>query len=102
MSADGWRWVFYFDAIFFGASSGFLTMIFYSPPLTHLRRENSIKSEFQPVDYIGIILLLLGVIGLVVSLMWGGDAYVWRSSRVLALLILGVVFLIAFGHYGKP
>ncbi len=100
MSADGWRWVFYFDAIFFGVS-GLLIMVFYNPPPTRLRRENTILLEFQSVDYIGIILLLLGVVGLVTSLTWGGNAYAWDSSRVLSLLILGIVFLIAFCLYGE-
>lgn len=100
MSADGWRWVFYFDAIFFGVSS-LLMLVFYNPPPTRLRRENTIMSEFKSVDYIGIFLLLLGVVGLVTSLTWGGNAYAWKSSRVLSMLILGVAFLIAFGLYGE-
>lgn len=100
MSADGWRWVFYFDAIFFGVS-GLLICIFYNPPLTRLRRESSIMSEFKSVDYIGTLLLLLGVVGLVTSLTWGGNAYAWDSSRVLAMLVLGVAFLVLFCLYGK-
>ncbi|TVY85828.1 Efflux pump, partial [Lachnellula willkommii] len=98
LSVNGWRWVFYFDAIFFGIS-GLLILIFYNPPPTYLHRESNIMSRFKGIDYIGILLLLLGVVGLVTSLTWGGNAYPWDSSRVLAMLILGVVFLIAFGLY---
>lgn len=58
-------------------------------------------SEFKSVDYIGTLLLLLGVVGLVTSLTWGGNAYAWDSSRVLAMLVLGVAFLVLFCLYGK-
>lgn len=97
---DGWRWVFYFDAIFFGIS-GLLIFIFYKPPPTLLRRENGVLSEFKSVDYVGVLLLLAGVAGLVTSLTWGGNAYPWSSGRVIALLVLGIVLLFAFCVYGK-
>ena len=99
MSADGWRWVFHFNAIFYGLS-GLLVMITYNPPPTLLRRENSIGAELRSVDYFGILLLLCGVIGIVTSLTWGGNAYPWKSARVIAMLVVGVAFLIGFGLYG--
>jgi hypothetical protein len=100
MSISGWRWVYFFDAIFYGVS-GLLVLIIYNPPPTLLRRQNSINFEIQTIDFFGILLLLCGVVGIITSLTWGGNAYLWNSAHVLSMLILGVIFLIGFCLYGK-
>lgn len=101
MSADGWRWAYFFNAIFFGVS-GISVMLLYKPPATRLRRENSTCDVLRSMDIIGISLLLCAVIDLVTSLTWGGNAYSWSSARVIALLVLGSVFVVIFGLYGMP
>ncbi|CZR69618.1 related to potential drug facilitator PEP5 [Phialocephala subalpina] len=98
ISISGWRWVYYFDAIFYGVSA-LLVMIVYNPPPTLLRCENSIDSQIRSVDYFGILLLLCGVVGIITSLTWGGNAYPWTSAQVLAMLILGGFLLMGFGLY---
>jgi hypothetical protein len=100
MSVSGWRWVYYFNAVFFGLS-GLLVLLFYRPPPTLLRRENAVMSEIRTVDYFGISLLLAGAIGVVLYLTWGGNAYAWNDAHVLATLVLGVAFLVGFCLYGK-
>lgn len=100
MSANGWRWVYYFNAIFFGVSAlliGFL----YRPPPTKLRRETSIMAELKSLDLIGTALLLCGVIGVVLSLTWGGNVYAWSNPRVVATLVIGLILLVGFCLYGK-
>lgn len=99
MSIGGWRWVYYFNSIFYGLS-GLLIMIFYDPPPTLLRRVNSIGSEIRSVDYLGLLFLLCGVAGIVTSLTWGGNAYPWASAHVLAMLVIGLAFFFAFCFYG--
>lgn len=99
MSADGWRWVYYFDAIVF-ALSGLLIAIMYRPPPTKLRREMSTMAEIMSVDAVGAGLLLCGIICIVTSLTWGGNAYAWNSSHVIATLVVGIVILICFVCYG--
>ncbi|KAF5009461.1 hypothetical protein FDECE_4315, partial [Fusarium decemcellulare] len=97
-STDGWRWVYYFNAIFFGSCA--LSMVaLYHPPPTRLRRENSVKDSIKSVDLAGIALFLCGVIPIVVSLTWGGHAYPWDSPRVVSLLVVGIVFVVGFGVY---
>ncbi|KIX05574.1 uncharacterized protein Z518_06446 [Rhinocladiella mackenziei CBS 650.93] len=56
-------------------------------------------SGWRWVYYIGILLLVLGVVGVVTLLTWGGNAYPWKSARVIAMLAVGVVLLIVFGLY---
>lgn len=99
MSVSGWRWVYYFNAIFFGIS-GLLILILYKPPPTFLRRENSIMEEVRSVDYTGILLLLLGAVGIVTALTWGGNAYDWNDAHVIAMLVVGIALLIGFCLYG--
>ncbi|KAI1629102.1 major facilitator superfamily domain-containing protein [Exophiala viscosa] len=98
MSTEGWRWVYYFNAIFFGLCA-VLIAVAYRPPPTKLRRENSISNELKSVDAIGTITLLLGVVGVVTALTWGGNIYSWSSARVIAMLVVGVCFLVGFGFY---
>ena len=99
MSGDGWRWVYYFNAIFFGSSSVLMSGL-YRPPPTRLFREFSIAEMLKSIDFVGITLLLASVIGLVMSLTWGGHTYPWDSSRVVALLVAGSGLLVAFCIYG--
>lgn len=98
MSIGGWRWVYYFNAIFFGFSA-LSILVFYRPPPTKLRRELTTATEIRSLDFLGIPLLLLGVIGVVIALTWGGNAYPWGSARVIAFLVVGIAFLAAFGFY---
>jgi cobalamin synthase len=100
MSVSGWRWVFYFNAICF-AVSGAAICLLYNPPPTRLGRENSTISQIKSVDYIGIAFLLLAVVGIITSLTWGGNAYPWNSSRVIAFLVIGVLFLGFLAIYGR-
>lgn len=73
----------------------------YSPPPTKLRREYSVRSSIATVDYLGIVILLLGAICIVTSLTWGGNQYSWNDAHVVALLVVGVVSLVVFGCYGR-
>ncbi|RTE76899.1 hypothetical protein BHE90_008629 [Fusarium euwallaceae] len=99
-SSSGWRWVYYFNGIFFGVVAVFL-FVFYNPPPTKLRRENTTSEALKSIDFAGVGLFLCGIIPLVVALVWGGHAYPWDSSRVVALLVLGSLFLVGFGVYEK-
>ena len=100
MSSAGWRWVYYFNAIFF-ALCALAILALYNPPPTRLRREHSTREIIKSIDFIGIFLLLSGVVTIVISLTWGGHTYGWSSGPVLAPLITGATLLIAFGLYGK-
>ena len=100
MSSDGWRWVYYFNTIFFGSCAlGILAL--YNPPPPRLRREHTTREIVKSIDVVGIFLLLAGVVTIVVALTWGGHTYPWSDSRVVAPLVVGAASLIAFGLYGR-
>jgi hypothetical protein len=60
----------------------------HRPPPTKLRRELTTATEIRSLDFLGIPLLLLGIIGIVIALTWGDNTYAWGSSQVIAFLLL--------------
>lgn len=54
------------------------------------------KEQIRQMDLPGTALLLPGVICLLLALQWGGTNYAWKNGRIIALLVLAVVFLAGF------
>ncbi|KAG0646392.1 Core trichothecene cluster (CTC) 12 [Hyphodiscus hymeniophilus] len=97
-SHAGWRWCGLLCALW--ATVGFfLTLIFYFPP----PRVNSLgltnKEIISQIDFVGGFLSISGMILFMAGMQWGGYQYKWSSVHVLAPLILGAVFLIAFAFW---
>ncbi|PKY02248.1 putative MFS drug efflux pump [Aspergillus campestris IBT 28561] len=93
---SGWRYV----GAFCGAWSGFgllVTILFYFPP-PRVNSEGLNKWEtIKRIDFIGGFLSIVGLILFMAGMQWGGYQYDWTSAHVLAPLILGFAFLVAFG-----
>jgi EmrB/QacA subfamily drug resistance transporter len=81
-----WRWIFYVN-IPVGAVALF---VIASQVPGHLRRVH------HDIDYLGIILLSVGVTGLVLLTSLGGVTYAWGSGPIIACGTGGVLFLLAF------
>lgn len=47
-------------------------------------------------DPIGTAFLLPGLVLLLLALQWGGTEYAWSSTRIVVLLVLGLLLLVAF------
>lgn len=54
------------------------------------------KQKLAQLDGLGLITLLGGIVCLLLALEWGGTAYAWSSSRIIALLVIAIVLLICF------
>ncbi|EAU32596.1 conserved hypothetical protein [Aspergillus terreus NIH2624] len=97
-SSSHWRNV----GAFCAAWSGFgllITILFYFPP-PRVNSQGLTRWEIvSRVDYVGGFLSIVGLILLMAGMQWGGYQYPWSSAHVLAPLILGVVFLIAFAFW---
>lgn len=96
-----WRWGFKVLAILEGVVAVIVTL-FYNPPPTRFRRQQTIANLLKSIDFIGIGLLTGGAALLTVGLVWAGTTYAWNSSHVVPFLIIGPLVLIAFCFYGKP
>ena len=56
----------------------------------------SFMQRVKQFDPIGTALLVPGLVLLLLALQWGGNQYAWGSTRIVVLLVLGLVLLLAF------
>lgn len=97
---NGWRWGFYIQAILFGiAAIGIL--VSYNPPPTRWQREQDPKELWKSIDFVGIGILTTGFVITLLPLVWAGSIYPWKSSQVIAMLVVGPVVCVIFGLYGS-
>ncbi len=81
-----WRWIFYVNV----PVGAIALVVIASRVPGHLRRLH------HDIDYIGIVLLSLGVASLVLLTSLGGTTYAWSSTPIVVLGVLGVLLLVAF------
>jgi EmrB/QacA subfamily drug resistance transporter len=82
-----WRWVFWINL-----PIGALALLLCWLALRHLPQHY----ERRSIDYLGALLLTLGVTALLLVATWGGSQYPWLSAPILGLTAVGVVLLVAF------
>lgn len=73
-----------------------MTAVFYFPPPRVNSQGLTKKEVLRQIDWLGGFLSIAGSLLFMLGMQWGGYQYKWSSAHVLAPLILGVVFLIAF------
>jgi hypothetical protein len=72
----------------------------YRPPKRHTRFDHlSFWQKLGRVDLPGFFLLTAGLAIFLTGLNLGGGLYTWSSAPVLAILIIGILTLVAFGIY---
>jgi EmrB/QacA subfamily drug resistance transporter len=81
-----WRWVFYINL-----PVGILATILIALSLP--KHKTSVKPIF---DLLGIVTMIIGVVGLLLTLTLGGKEFPWFSWQIISLLLLSILFLIAF------
>ncbi len=81
-----WRWVFYINL-----PIGIIALFVIAATL-HLPR----SSKKHSIDYLGTIVLGLGIASMILITTWGGTTYSWTSSTILGLGALSLVCIIGF------
>ncbi len=81
-----WRWIFYINLPL--GIAAFLVL----GSVLHLPRH---RTEHR-IDWLGAVLLVIGVTSLLMVTVWGGNEYAWGSTQIIGLATLGVVALAAF------
>lgn len=89
-----WRWCFYINLPFGGVAMLFIFFLLNVPDRETTRLPT--RKKLSQLDFVGLSMLLPGVICLLLALQWGGLTYAWRNGRIIALLTLGGVLLIGF------
>lgn len=88
---DRWRWLFYLNI-----PVTVLAIIMISVFMHMKTPQADVRSKLKSMDWSGNAMLILAVIGLGLSLTWGGARYPWLSAPVLVPLILSVLLFAAF------
>ncbi|NEA48661.1 MDR family MFS transporter [Streptomyces sp. SID10815] len=82
----GWRWAFYINLPLGAVALVAISIVLHLPN----------KRSQARVDYLGAVLLTVGISSIVLVTTWGGSEYAWTSARIMELIAIGVVALIAF------
>jgi hypothetical protein len=96
---DGWRWIFWLQAIFHGLTALGL-FFFYWPPKNIEYPKMTFKEYVWACDPIGSALFISGSALTLLAMDWAGGAYVASDPHVAVPLSLGLALLFAFGIYG--
>jgi len=92
-SLYGWRNYWYMVTTLLGVSA-IIIGILYNPPPRPLQRSLTVREKLARLDWIGSILLTIGLVLFTIGLSWGDNPYPWSDAHVLAPLIVGFCFFI--------
>jgi EmrB/QacA subfamily drug resistance transporter len=82
----GWRWAFYINLPLGVVALGLISAVLHLPK----------KRSKAGIDYLGVVLLTVGITAIVLVTTWGGSEYSWTSARIMELIGIGVAALIGF------
>jgi MFS family permease len=85
----GWRWSFYINLPLGVFALGLISVVLHLPK----------KRSKAGIDYLGVILLTVGITSTVLVTTWGGSEYAWSSARIMELIGIGVVSLVGFVYW---
>lgn len=82
----GWRWTFYINLPLGAVALAMVTTVLHLPK----------KRARGRIDYLGTVLLTIGIVSIVLVTTWGGSEYAWGSAVIMELIFIGVAALIGF------
>jgi MFS family permease len=91
-----WRWCFYINLPIGGVAAGVLLFFFRTPEQAKSGMGRPLKEKLEQFDFIGLVVLLAGLICFFLALQWGGVTKPWSDGSVIACLVLWVVLTGAF------
>ncbi len=84
---DAWRWIFWVNIPLCLIAGWMLVRRYHEQKQTQRHR----------IDYAGAVLLTIGLTGIILGMLEGGNAWAWLSLPSLLCFGLGAVSLVAFG-----
>ncbi|KAF2174234.1 hypothetical protein M409DRAFT_49093 [Zasmidium cellare ATCC 36951] len=96
---NGWRYFYWIQAGIWGLTA--IGIFFgYTPPSRHTRLDHmSLLQKIGQLDLIGAFLLAAGLSLILFAVTSGGELYPWRSARIVATLVVGLVVFAGFFVY---
>lgn len=86
-----WRWCFYINLPIGGVAAGVLFFFFRTPEQAKTGLGRPLGEKLKQFDFIGLTVLLAGLICFFLALQWGGVTKPWSDGSVIACLVLWVV-----------
>ena len=97
-NAAGFRAYWYMTAAIYAVST-VACAILYNPPPRELQTSLSTREKIGRLDWIGYIILVLGLTLFCLGLSWSQNPYSWTNAHVLATFLVGAGFMIVFVLY---
>ena len=82
-----WRWVFFINIPIGIIAIGIVAACM--PRIVH-------KVKDRAIDFLGALLITVGLVPLLLALVWGGSQYPWISWQIVLLFVVAVCGLFAF------
>ncbi|KAL6716123.1 hypothetical protein ACLMJK_005689 [Lecanora helva] len=89
-----WRWCFYINLPIGGVAMVILLFILENPKAS--KGSTPWRQQVKQLDPIGTVFFIAGMVCVLLALQWGGTTYSWSSARIIALLVLFVLFITIF------
>ena len=99
VNSDGWRYIFWMQAAFHGATALGL-FAFYWPPKVE-RPKFTLREILWSIDPVGSFLFVTSATLMLLALDWASGAYSWSDAHVAVPLGVGLALLVLFGLYGE-
>ncbi|EPE09093.1 mfs general substrate transporter [Ophiostoma piceae UAMH 11346] len=97
VSADGWRYIYWMQAAFHGATSVGLFLFYW--PAKRAPTGMTLRDYVWACDPIGSVLFVTSATLMLLALDWAGGTYDWSDKHVAAPLAIGLALLVLFGLY---
>ncbi|KAF2489707.1 MFS general substrate transporter [Lophium mytilinum] len=95
----GWRWVYWFPFIL-NTIGFFLIFLFYRPKNQYIKEAGRTRmQEVMDLDWIGIALWGVGLTLFLLGISFGGNQLAWKSGGTIAMIVIGLLMLVALGFY---
>ncbi|GAB1194117.1 hypothetical protein APSETT444_003358 [Aspergillus pseudonomiae] len=95
-----WRWIGWINLPFLGIGT---PLVFFFLKLRPVPLDESLAKNLNRLDWIGMMLVVIGITIFVLPLSWAGSLFPWASWQTLLPMFLGVAVLVIFAFYeAKP
>ncbi|KAF3764159.1 MFS general substrate transporter [Cryphonectria parasitica EP155] len=99
LNEQGWRYIFWMQAAFHGATSLGLFLFYWPPRQQRLHPEMRIRDYIWACDPVGSALFVCSATLLLLALDWAGGSYAFSDPHVAVPLALGLGLLFVFAGY---
>lgn len=95
-----WRWIGWINLPLLGIGT---PLVFFFLKLRPVELDASLATNLNRLDWIGMMLVVVGITIFVLPLSWAGSLFPWASWQTLLPMLLGVAVLVIFAFYeAKP